>query len=293
MQFTKLFNSILDSTIWQEPKETKLLWITLLAMCDRNGDVYASVPGLAVRAGISIEECEAALECLMSPDKYSRTKDHDGRRIAEIDGGWTLLNHGKYREMLSHEERKEYNRRKQQERRERLKSQSRDLSKTVNDKSMTVIENQQCQHIAEAEAEADTEADNNTLSPTTRARARKEEPLPEILRGEKPETSTKTGFPEKSTALDYAAKQNWPEKSALSWWLHRDSERSTGEARFRDPNWHWWSDLERWVLNDARTGGGSIKGGEKLPRGARTAGGKRTILDYQPADEWTEENLRL
>ena len=120
-----------------------------------------------------------------------------------------------------------------------------------------------------------------------------EEPLPEILGGDKPETSTKAGFPEKSTALDYAASQNWPEKSALSWWLHRDSERSTGEARFRDPNWHWWSDLERWVLNDARTGGGSSKGGEKLPRGARTTGGKRTILDYQPADEWTEENLRL
>lgn len=32
---------------------------------------------------------------------------------------------------------------------------------------------------------------------------------------------------------------------------------------------------------------------EKLPRGARTASGKRTILDYQTADEWTEENLRL
>ena len=59
MQFTKLFNSILDSTIWQEPPATKLVWITLLAMSDRNGDVHASIPGLAKRAGVTLEECNA------------------------------------------------------------------------------------------------------------------------------------------------------------------------------------------------------------------------------------------
>ncbi len=146
MQFTKLFNSILDSTIWQEPKETKILWITMLAMADRNGEVHASVPGLASRAGISLSECEDALECLQSPDKYSRTKDHDGRRIESMDGGWRLLNHGKYRALLSVEERREYNRRKQAEYREARR-------KSVNDMSMTVIDNAQCQHSTEAEAE--------------------------------------------------------------------------------------------------------------------------------------------
>jgi hypothetical protein len=154
MQFTKLFNSILDSTIWQEPLETKVVWITMLAMCDRNGDVHASIPGLARRAGVTITQCNAALACLESPDEYSRTKDHDGRRIAEIDGGWSLLNHGKYRALLSAEERREYNRRKQAEYRAARKP-------GVNDMSMTVNDNEQCPHIAEAEAEAENKQQTN------------------------------------------------------------------------------------------------------------------------------------
>jgi hypothetical protein len=150
MQFTKLFNSILDSTIWQEPLETKIVWITMLAMVDRSGEVHASVPGLAKRAGVTIEQCEFALQCLRSPDQYSRTQDHEGRRIKDIDGGWELLNHGKYRALLSAEERREYNRRKQAE--YRMQRQ-----KNVNDMSMTVNDNVSCQHITEAEAEAEAE----------------------------------------------------------------------------------------------------------------------------------------
>ena len=126
MQFTKLFNSILDSTIWQEAKETKLVWITMLAMCDKNGEIHASIPGLAVRSGVTISECEAALLCLLSEDKYSRTKTDEGRRIAEIDGGWLLINHGKYRELLSKEERREYLAQKQREHR------AKNVSTTVN-----------------------------------------------------------------------------------------------------------------------------------------------------------------
>ena len=151
MNFTKLFNSILDSTIWQESKETKLVWITMLAMSDRNGCVFASVPGLAVRSGVTLTEAEAALVCLLAPDKYSRTKTAEGRRIEAIDGGWRLINHGKYRALLSAEERREYNRRKQQEHR-------RKAAMRVNDTSLTVNDNKQCQHSTEAEADTEGEA---------------------------------------------------------------------------------------------------------------------------------------
>ena len=162
MQFTKLFNSILDSTIWQEPLETKVVWITMLAMVDRNGEVHASIPGLAKRAGVSLKECQAALACLQSPDEFSRTKDHEGRRVQEIDGGWELLNHVKYRALLSAEERREYNRKKQAEYRAKKK---KDMSKDVNDKSITVNHSEQNAHIteAEAEAEADTEGGGEEL----------------------------------------------------------------------------------------------------------------------------------
>lgn len=108
--YTKLFSSITDSTIWQEPDHVRIVWVTMLAMADRNGCVWSSVPGLAHRAVKSIEETQDALRRFMAPDEWSRTKDNDGRRIAEIDGGWRLLNHRKFRELRSIEERKEYKR---------------------------------------------------------------------------------------------------------------------------------------------------------------------------------------
>ena len=163
MQFTKLFNSILDSTIWQEPLETKVVWITMLAMVDRNGEVHASIPGLAKRAGVTLQQCNAALACLESPDKYSRTKDHEGRRIGEIDGGWQLLNHAKYRALLSAEERREYNRRKQAEYRSNKRENVNDMSMTVNDSQ---LQSTKCTH-TEAEAESDSEA-------STKEKARRE-----------------------------------------------------------------------------------------------------------------------
>jgi hypothetical protein len=96
--YTKLFSSIVTSTIWQEDLATKVVWITLLALSDSDGTVEGSVPGLAHLAGVSVEECERSLAILQQPDKYSRTPDHDGRRIEVIDGGWFILNRAKYRD---------------------------------------------------------------------------------------------------------------------------------------------------------------------------------------------------
>jgi hypothetical protein len=153
--YTKLFNSILDSTIWQESNATRLLWITMLAMSNKSGAVQASVPGLARRAGIELGECERGLLCLESPDPYSRTPDHEGRRIRCVDGGWELLNHAKYRDLLSLEERREYNKKKQAEWRAKH-------PKNVNDTSMTVNHNKQCQHITDSRYQiADTKEEKN------------------------------------------------------------------------------------------------------------------------------------
>jgi len=99
--YTKLFNSIITSTIWTEDDKTRIVWITMLAMCDQHGEVQASIPGIARLAGVSLEDAEMAIDKLLSPDKHSRTPDNEGRRIAPIDGGWELLNHAKYRRMAS------------------------------------------------------------------------------------------------------------------------------------------------------------------------------------------------
>lgn len=97
--FVKLYGSILDSTIWLESLPTKVVWITMLAMADADGCVAASVPGLTRRAGVTRPECETALRVLVAPDTDSKTPDYEGRRIEEIEGGWVILNHRKYREM--------------------------------------------------------------------------------------------------------------------------------------------------------------------------------------------------
>ena len=110
MTFTKLFSSITESTIWVEDDGTRLVWITMLAMADRYGRVYGSIPGLGSRARVSLAATEAAIEKFLGPDKYSRTEDFEGRRIEKIDGGWRLLNYEKYRELRDDEVRKEQNR---------------------------------------------------------------------------------------------------------------------------------------------------------------------------------------
>ena len=69
--YTKLFNSIVTSTIWTEDDKTRIIWITMLAMSDKNGEVQASIPGLARLSGISIEDTEKAIKKLMEPDAYS------------------------------------------------------------------------------------------------------------------------------------------------------------------------------------------------------------------------------
>ncbi len=106
--YTKLFGSIIASTVWRESKETKILWITMLAMADRNGIVEGSIPGLADMARLSIPETEDAMEKLQAPDPYSRTKDNEGRRVAPKGDGWVILNHAKYREKMGQDERREY-----------------------------------------------------------------------------------------------------------------------------------------------------------------------------------------
>lgn len=135
--YVKLFGSITASTIWQEPAATRLVWITMLAMSDKSGCVYASVPGLAHIANVSLQETELALQTLLSPDKYSRTPDKEGRRIEPIDGGWKLLNHAKFRSMRSAEERREYMREYMREKREREKLLANPLAKLAESTDVT------------------------------------------------------------------------------------------------------------------------------------------------------------
>jgi hypothetical protein len=148
--YTKLFNSILASTVWREPMEVRIVWITLLAMADKDGIAEGSIPGLADFARIPVEATRKAIARLSAPDPDSRSQEHEGRRIQAVDGGWQLLNHAKYRAKMGADERREYNRLKQAQYRSRLNP-----SITVND-NVRCVDNTE----AKAEAEAYTEPNN-------------------------------------------------------------------------------------------------------------------------------------
>lgn len=99
--FVKIYQTILDSSIWLEDQAVRIVWLTMLAMADSEGFVCASVGGLAHRARVERDDCDRALEVLSSPDPDSKDPSNEGRRIEKVDGGWFVLNHGKYREMRS------------------------------------------------------------------------------------------------------------------------------------------------------------------------------------------------
>lgn len=121
--FTKLFGSLISSTVWSYDDKTRLVWITMLAMKNGKHVVNSSVPGLANYARVSLEDCEKALEILKSPDKYSSSKEHDGRRIQEVEGGWLILNGEKYKARLTPESVLEYRRNWQKNYRNKVKTE--------------------------------------------------------------------------------------------------------------------------------------------------------------------------
>jgi hypothetical protein len=150
--YTKLFSSIITSSIWQEDNATRIVWITMLATADANGLVEGAVPGLAHIARVDLDECQRALMRLQSPDPYSRTQDFDGRRIEPVPGGWRILNYAYYREKGRTRDRTEYMREYQRQRRRREKQ-----CDNVNQCQPMSTDDNRCNPIAEAEAEANIE----------------------------------------------------------------------------------------------------------------------------------------
>lgn len=122
--YVKLFSSILTSSVWGEADSTRIVWITLLALADRNGEAMASVGGLARSANMQREACERAIEVLSSPDPDDRSGVRDGVRIEKIQGGWRIINFATYREKMRAADRTEYLRRKQAESRARRRARA-------------------------------------------------------------------------------------------------------------------------------------------------------------------------
>ena len=142
--YTKLFSSILMSSNWEEDTDTRIVWVTLLALADQDGHVDGTVHSVARVARVSVEACQSAMDTFLNTDPLDRSGVMDGRRVIPEHGGWTLVNYNAYRHRMSDEDRKE---------RDRIRQAKYRMSRVT---SPDVTEIRQAE--AEAEAEADTKA---------------------------------------------------------------------------------------------------------------------------------------
>ena len=126
--FTKVWGSILDSSVWGEPHYVRIVWITMLAMADQHGYVGASVGGIARRANVAPCEAEEALEVFQRPDPDSRNEAHEGRRIEKVERGWHLLNYAYFRDLRDKEQRRAYEADRKRKYRAKTKGQVPDKS---------------------------------------------------------------------------------------------------------------------------------------------------------------------
>lgn len=94
INYTILKSSIIFSSIWNEDAETCKVWITMLAMRNKDGEIFGSLGGVAHAARISPDVTAKAIKKFLSPEVDSSSRD-DGRRLEVIPGGWRLLNHEK------------------------------------------------------------------------------------------------------------------------------------------------------------------------------------------------------
>ncbi len=149
MSFTKLHNKLLRSTVWEKPSHIRICWITMLALADRDGQVKASLPGLAHEARLTMAEVEDALEDFRQPDKYSQTTLEGGRRIRDIEGGWELITYEVHRRMFSAEERREKDAERKRKKRAAISGVSAPVRKSPR--------SPQSPHKADTDTEADTD----------------------------------------------------------------------------------------------------------------------------------------
>jgi len=125
MGYTKLFSSIVASSIWSEDLATRIVWVTMLALKNERHMVESSLSGLAHLARVTEEECERAVKLFESPDPDSSNPEHEGRKIEKCVGGWRILNGEYYRAKLGPEDRREYQRVYQAEYRKKHKRPKR------------------------------------------------------------------------------------------------------------------------------------------------------------------------
>ena len=108
--YAKIFTQIFDSSI-AENYTARHVFEDLLKLADKTGVVDMTAEAIARRTNApSIKMIKDALGYLSRPDKASRSKSDDGRRIKLVDSrrdwGWIIVNYEHYRAIQDEEARR-------------------------------------------------------------------------------------------------------------------------------------------------------------------------------------------
>jgi hypothetical protein len=110
MMFVKMFRSLLEGTLHSDP-ETRHVWMDLLLLADRHGEIDMTVSAISGVTGVEASRIEAAIVKLTAPDPASRSMTEDGRRLVPlVEGrgwGWRVVNYEVYRAIRDPESRRE------------------------------------------------------------------------------------------------------------------------------------------------------------------------------------------
>src|SRR3990172_2069634 len=133
LPFVKLYGSRLtSSSLWEEPAETRLLFLWFLVTADEDGCVLRhTLSTLARLANLPLEAVEGGLATLESADPESRTGGEDGRRLVRLsDGGWRVVNAQAYRQMQTAKQVREAARQSKRRRTAKPRSESSGFDRT-------------------------------------------------------------------------------------------------------------------------------------------------------------------
>jgi len=127
--YGKIFESMYDGTISSNWKAL-ITFQQMIVLSDSQGVIDIHPPALSKRTGIPLDIIEDGIEYLEQPDKYSRSQDHEGRRILRLNEhrpwGWSIVNHQHYRDLSSTEDRREKDRLRKQKQRSAAKCPTED-----------------------------------------------------------------------------------------------------------------------------------------------------------------------
>lgn len=128
--FCKIYgNRLAQSSLLDAAVATRWVFVYMLSQADALGRYRcATVPALARAANVSLPQARKAVQELEAPDPQSTSKDHEGRRILAIRGGWQVVNFTTYRDFRTMEQEAAAERkRRQREKEEAERDKSRDV----------------------------------------------------------------------------------------------------------------------------------------------------------------------